>query len=267
MLVVSIVIGAPAPTQAQTQNSKKYVPRHQGRDTRLESLHLNLTTAQRPKLQKLITDSRTRTMSVRRDLRRGYTELFTQLGNYNPDAKHIHETVRRINTAQLNLLNTHLESQMGLRKILTKDQFQNLRETIPDTINGEIRTKPRSNGVNGPKMGDVKQLGLSSDQQEKIKRLFQSSSERMKSAVQRVQNGSNSLRQLYLDYDLNVQQAKSRITGLNRAQQDVLKVTISRQEDLRKILTQQQFETLSKSVRRHFSHSDQSRFRGKKTEK
>jgi len=208
---------------------------------------LNLTPEQREKLRSHIRDTRRKMLNVRNDLRDAHLNLNQQFGEYRLDDRRVQETIKRINSDQLHLLNINLESQIQLRSILTREQFQDLREAVSG-FGVHLDEGLKGPSGDGPP-GDVRRLGLSPEQQAQIGKLFQNSHETMRAIIRRLRADADALRKLYLSYDLDIKQAKLRISSLNDAQLDMLRATAARQVELRKILTEQQFQALSKSVR------------------
>lgn len=211
---------------------------------------LNLSNEQRDKLQRHLKDTGQKIGDTRAQLQDARKDLFNLLGQYRPDNSRINDTIKRINGLQLRLLNIHLDSQIRLRQILTKDQFNQLSAAIeergPRGEGGFFR------GDEGPHPGDVRSLGLSQDQQDKIKQLWRSSRQTMSALRDKHKSTSESLANMYLDYNLNAGQARQKISDLGDIQLSMLKAMVARQAALRKILTEDQFNTLTSQIRDSF---------------
>ncbi|MEN6372904.1 MAG: periplasmic heavy metal sensor [Armatimonadota bacterium] len=209
---------------------------------------INLSDAQRQKLQRHIKESRKRTAGVVRELLQARTTLFNQLQDYKVDENQLQESVRKINGLQIRLHNIGLENQLKLRSILTKSQFAQLGEAVSGNgVGRHIHGWPTGNG--GLIGENLKRLDITSAQQEKIKRLFVKSRSTMQSISQELRQNAQSLHRLYLNYDLDPQEAKTLIAKLGKTQRKAMNATVSRQLALREILTRQQFETLSQTMR------------------
>lgn len=210
--------------------------------------NLNLTTDQRARLQKHLRDTGQKISGIRSDLRDARGDLFGQLSQYRVDEGKLNDTIHRIGSLQSRLLNTRLESQIALRQILNKDQFQQLSQAI----NERGMAKGEGGFIHGDEdihPSDIQSLNLSSDQQERIKRLWRSSQRTMSDLRDQFRSASSSLADMYLNYDLDAKQARQRISDLNDVQMSILKATVSRQLALRKILTEDQFSTLVSAIR------------------
>jgi Spy/CpxP family protein refolding chaperone len=205
---------------------------------------LNLTPDQQDKMRAHLHETMGKITSARQDLQSANLDLFNLLGNYNVDHQKLQGNLRRINSCQKRLLNIHLDSQIKLRSILTQDQFQTLREQI-----GDRGTRSGDDFMDGMPRGDVKSLGLSADQQDRIRKLFTQARENMMNLRHKFHTDSESLESLYLDYNLDVKLARQKIDLLSSTDMALLKATTSRQVELRSILTADQFQTLSKSIR------------------
>lgn len=210
---------------------------------------INLSDTQRQKLQRHIKESRKKTAGVTRELVQARTELFNQLQDYKVDQNRLQGSVRKINGLQIRLHTIGLENQLKLRTILTKSQFAQLGDAVSGkgVGTGRIHGWPARNGE---LIGEnLKQLNITSKQQEKIKRLFEKSRTSVQSISQELRQNAQSLHRLYLNYELDTKEAKARITKLGQTQRKAINATVSRQLALREILTQQQFETLSQTMR------------------
>lgn len=206
----------------------------------------NLSPGQRDKLQKHIRGAQGKFHENRMELRDARLDLYRQFREYRLDDRRLQNSIRKINDLQLRLLKANLDNQMKLRNILTREQFESLREAVEDrdTDWEDGRVWPGD----GPGGGDADRLGLSAEQRNRIEKLWKSSRESASSLGGRLRADTESLQRRYLDYELNPKQAASRIDGLSDTQLALLKATVARQVELRKILTERQFEALSKSV-------------------
>lgn len=211
--------------------------------------HINLSGEQRQKLQRHIKDNRSKMAGVTREIVQARMEFFGQIREYRVDEKQLQESMRKINALQVKLHNIGLENQSELREILTKEQFAELGEAVSGKGVGQegVYSWPRG-GIEAGSDG-LDRLNLSSEQQEKIKKLFERSHATMQSISRELRSNAQSLHKLYLDYDLDTKQAKARIEKLGESQREAIKATIARQIALRDILTQQQFEKLSQTMR------------------
>ncbi len=234
MTIAAVTIALPADA----------APRKRGTDRS----GLNLSSEQRTKLQKVMSDTLTKSSKARKDVRDAHDELVKLYSSHQMDQNRVQSTIKRMNNGQLEVLNVNLSSQVGIREILSSDQFSQLRSAV--SSKGErVDDGHHTTGWEEPDLGNSKELNLSSHQQERIQRLFVSSSKQMRELEMKLRNDSASLRQIYLKYDLDTSAAQSRIRSTNRTQLQILNATASRQTELRKILTQEQFEAFRKTIR------------------
>lgn len=207
----------------------------------------NLTPEQRERLKNHVREAQSEMRGIRMDLRDVRLNLYGQFREYRLDERRVQNSVRRINDLQRSLLDSNLENQLRLRDILTRGQFESLQEAVHDR--DVERDGPHVwPGDDGP-VGNVDRLRLSSEQKERIKRLWRSSRETAADLGTKLRSSSQDLQRLYMDYDLDQKQANKIIDRIGDTQLDLLKATVSRQVELRRILTEQQFRALSKSIR------------------
>jgi len=210
--------------------------------------NINLTREQRQKLQRHIKDNQSKTTKVTREIVQVRMELFGQLREYKVDEKRLKDSMEKINALQVKLHNIGLENQLKLREILTKEQFTQLGEAVSRKgVSQESIYGWPPGGIEAD--SNLKRLNLSSEQQEKIRKLFERSRTTMKSISRELRANAQNLHKLYLNYDLDTKQAKAQIEKLAENQREAIKATITRQIELRNILTQQQFEKLSQTMR------------------
>ncbi len=212
-----------------------------------QHIELNLSADQRDKLKKVLDKNRSRTTAARSDLRSSYSELFQQFHNYRMNNNRVQALVKKISSDRLTLLNLHLDSQIDIRGVLTSDQFNDLRNAIPGSEgrNGR-RMQGEHSGV--PENGDVEQLNLTKSQQTRIQKLFETSNNKMKTLGNKLHADGQALRKLYLSYNLDVRAAKAFIKDQSQIQTEMLKVIVARQVDMRKILTEDQFNKLVQTM-------------------
>jgi Spy/CpxP family protein refolding chaperone len=209
---------------------------------------INLSPEQREKVQAHRRESREKTKRVTDDLRDARMDLFTQLREYKLDQRKLTDAVGQVNRLQESLLNAKLGNQIALRRLLTSDQFDKLRTAVKDMGVDREGTAGHSDGVelNG---ADIHELKLSKDQQERIKSLFERSRGNMKPLASQLRSTSQELHGLYMNYDLDQNKAKSLISKIADTRLRMLKSMVARQQQLRAILTEQQFQELSKAMR------------------
>jgi len=214
---------------------------------------LNLSPEQQQKLREHARETREKTEVIRRDMWAARSELWRQFRSYHLDEKAARNAAKKINSCHLRLLNSYLESQVGLRNILTKDQFQKLSRAV----GGRDRDRPRQGFEGRPRMpepggeslGDVSHLNLSPAQQEKIRKLYEENSRVMEDLMKKQMDDFRALESLYLNYNLDQKRAKQLIKHLNDIHMKIQEASIKRQIEIRKILIEEQFNALKPKVR------------------
>lgn len=221
---------------------------------------INLNKEQRDRLQRHIEQNKGEVADVRRQIQAARSDLSQQLRQYDVDERKVQQTIRRINDLQTRLQLIHLENQVKLRDILTKEQFADLREAVGSRgMDGdEVHAWPERDG---PHARNVQNLDLSEQQQDRINKLFQRSTESMNVLIRKAKGDAGSLRELYLSYSLDTKRAKEIINRLSNTRLEILKTMVDRQVELRNILTKKQFEALAKSMPGHGGGSGKGRGR------
>ncbi len=214
-----------------------------------DSPKLNLTPGQRDKLRDHIKASRDKMADTRGDLQGARMDLFGQLRQYKLDDKRVAASVDRINTLQRKLMQISYQNQVGLRQILTRQQFAELGEAVGER--GPGRRGPGEGwGAYGlPQNADLDKLKLSDDQQKRIAKLFDKSRNEVDSLTSKMRTEMGNLRKLYLGYDFDEKSVNSQIDRVGDTERSMLNETVARQKELRKILSEDQFNTLSKSMK------------------
>lgn len=214
-----------------------------------DSFHsrINPTPEQKEKLQAYKRDSREKTRQLSSDLRSARKDLFTQLRNYKLDQRKAIDTAQRVGDLQKDLLNAKLDNQIALRRILTSEQFDRLRSAVRG-MGVEHEGLGRSRG-DKDFTGSVSELGLSKNQQDRIKLLFQKSAASGSTLMNQLTNDSQELRKLYMSYNLDQKHARSLISSIANTRSQMLKSMVARQQQLRSILSEQQFNALVKTMR------------------
>ena len=206
---------------------------------------LDLSADQKARMKDLMQSTRQQTQTLRQTLgdRRG--QLMRVYGEYGLKTDKARSLTREINSLELRLLNANLDSQSGIRSILNREQFGQF---------GELMHRPR--GKHGPgemlERGEmipfgpreVEPLGLSRPQQEDMKRLWHKSRGRPTAAIESIKAKIGDLETLYRSYDLDEAKARAVIRDLNGAQMRLLDARLQLQVELRKSLTEEQFNHL-----------------------
>jgi Spy/CpxP family protein refolding chaperone len=221
---------------------------------RMRPPDLNLSPEQQQKLRAHMRDTREKTESIRRDMWAARADLWRQFRSYHLDEKAAINAAKKINGCHLRLLNAYLESQVKLRSILSKDQFQKLSRAVggdgdKDRPRQGFGGRPRMPEPEDERLGDVSHLNLSSSQQEKIRKLYEENRRTMEDLFKKQMADFRTLESLYLDYNLDQKRAKQLIKHINDIHMKIQEASIRQQIELRKILTEEQFNALKPKVR------------------
>jgi len=206
---------------------------------------LGLAPEQKARMKDLMQSTRQQTETLRQTLddRRG--QLMRVYGEYSLKTDKARSLNRDINDFQLRLLNANLDSQLGIRGILNREQFTQFNELVrrPRGRHGPGEMLEDEKGMPfGPK--EFGPLSMSQPQKENMKRLWRKSRERPNAAIEAIKTKSADLETLYHNYDLDGQKARSVIRDLNTAQMQLLDARLRLQVEMRHSLTEDQFNRL-----------------------
>lgn len=199
---------------------------------------------QKDQLKDLAAQTRQRTMAVRQNLMRSRRELFEAYRNYDLNEKKAKAAIRKIDQSQLKLLHIHLDSQTGIREILDADQFAELKNKIG---NGMRAHRP---GTMTPMREDSfdkqvdkairEEMNPNADQISQLNKLAKQKND----IVKKLRQNTKQMADMYAVYDLDVSVAKKLITSIHHQQVNLLNVNFKKQQVLRQIMTESQFNTL-----------------------
>lgn len=244
VLAAVMLMLAAGMTQAQERMHGLHGPK---RGQGLKS-NINLSDDQKAQFQKYIRDSREKMFATRSDLRNARMELAQQMSKYDFDEQQVQSCINKINGLQRDMLDLNLNNQIQIRQILTRDQF----EQLSNAVSGGDRKQPKfGEGNEGSRLESMKSLGLTEEQKAKIDKLWEKSKGKAEALRTKLETESKAIHDLYLNYDLDQKAAKIRIETLSEVQMQHLKAMVARQTEVRKILTKEQLETLSKTIGSH----------------
>lgn len=216
-----------------------------------------LSREQKQHLKTLAMETRSRTETERENLRRARMELFNVYQGYSLDERKAKAAQNRISTAQLDLLNSHLDNQIRLRAVLSREQFLDFRRLIE-------RHRGRGMGGLGPpedagvdRLPDrqmLENLGLRPDQRKRAAALGDPMRDRAK-LIEALRRASKQMIDIYGEYDLDKAAAKKLIEQIHRGQGELAALTHKEQQALRSVLTPTQFAQLkdltARRIRQH----------------
>ncbi len=213
------------------------------------SAQWGISPDQREQLRKLMENSRRENLTARLSLMEKHKQLARLYGEYNlkvADAKALNKDINEI---QLKLLQINLESQTGIRRILNREQFekfgQSLRRPKPNRRFGEDFDHEKGLNVHP---GDLEPLGLTDQQRQSLKRLWERRGDSPLVAARKIREKSAELQSLYENYDLDSRKAAVLVREINNAQMELLESKLRTQTELRRILTEEQFNRMKESI-------------------
>ena len=93
-------------------------------------LNLDISESQKDQLKALASNTRDRTSREREALRQARIELMKTYSTDKLDWRRLRATWEKISSAQLSLLNIHLDNEVAIRNILKEEQFKALRSMM-----------------------------------------------------------------------------------------------------------------------------------------
>jgi len=214
---------------------------------------LDLTPEQKSRLQDLVRETKSETASVRRALFEKRRSLVNIYADWRLDEKKARENIKAIGDLQRRLLELNLENQLGLRRILDREQFESFRGAIRER-DGRWGRRP-SEWAEHTAPGDLsprgfERLRLAPDQLDRVRRLFRAERSDSDAPLRRLQRDTETVRRLYLDYSLDEKKLRDLLDRINQTQREVMENSLNRQIEIRKILSEDQFNALMAEVRR-----------------
>lgn len=224
---------------------------------------LDISSSQKDQLKALAANTRDRTGRERDSLRQARMELMKAYSSYAIDWHRLNGTWARISSAQLSLLNIHLNNEIALRNILKAEQFKVLRDMM------KRRMRDRDMLVIAPpeveildRLPDKRMLDALGVPDEKQKQLENEPAGGR--AIQELRESSKDLLDLYSNYALESSAARKLIDNLHRKQVSLLRQQNYRQRQIRKVLTQDQFQKLQQEIAKRMAERGQKRWPGER---
>lgn len=202
---------------------------------------------QREQLKSLAADTRQKTERARAELRNARAELYSAYQVYELDERRAKAAIERINSAQLQLLKIHLENQLEIRQVLDSSQF---REMMSRAHNPRGMAWPSIDDSIADRIPDrqmIEDLGLGTEQKRRALALIGPSSERTR-LLEKLRRDTRQMMEIYSRYDLDSTAADRIIESIHSSQIELTEQNHKRQQQLREVLTQRQFERLQKAI-------------------
>jgi Spy/CpxP family protein refolding chaperone len=249
-VLISLVVIAGLACSVSAQTPKD-------RHTRLD--RLGLSSDQSARIKQLLRSNRADGETARQALRADRMRLFSMYDSYRLNETTTRDLMNRVNRGQRELLKNSLEREIGLRAVLTQEQFTQLRRMMgpergPERfgegpVPGRGREPDARPGLESHARR-LPELQLSSDQQSAVERLWLAQDKASESAMHDMGRNLRSVQALYADYHLDEQAARRLIVTINRSQMRLMQARLDAQIGLRKILSEDQFRTLAEHVRK-----------------
>lgn len=222
---------------------------------------LGISDSQRDQLKALASNTRDRTAREREALRTARAAMLKAYSSYKYDWDKIKSARDKIGSAQLSLLDIHLDNEIALRNILKEDQFKSFREMLKKHLRErEVRMiVPREADilVRVPNKQMLDTLNVPSDKQKQLETAGDCTK-----AVEELKQASEKLLGMYAGYSLDASTARKQIAVVHQKQVTLLWKQHFRQKSLRKILTEEQFNKVQQEIQKRMSAGDQPGRRG-----
>jgi Spy/CpxP family protein refolding chaperone len=204
---------------------------------------------QKERLKDLATATRRKAQTERASLRQSRMELFRIYSDYELNERKAKAAVDKIDQAQFNLLNIHLENQIGIRKVLNADQFAGFKKLIGERMRGH------DTGFAGHEPDDAidkfidktmgECLNLNADQKRRAAAQMRRLIEQKSKVLRQIQRDTKQMADSYSNYDLNIKASRKLIAKIHNEQSDLLNLNLKKQKSIRSVLNESQFNALN----------------------
>ena len=217
---------------------------------------LNISSSQKDQLKALASNTRDRTGREREALRTARRDMLQTYSTYKFDWHKAKDARERISSAQLSLLDVHLDNEIALRNILKEDQFKSLRDMLKKRVRDRhvLMIVPREADILNriPDKQMLDDLKIPADKQKQL-----ATTDDYDKAVDELRQASESLLGLYANYTLDSAAARKLIDTVHKKQVALLWQQQNRQRLIRRILTQDQFQKVAEEITKRMSERDQ----------
>jgi Spy/CpxP family protein refolding chaperone len=211
---------------------------------------LGLSGDQKSKLRDYIDASRLGTQKDRSAIAAERQRLMDQYCRYNLNVVQAKNSITRINRLQLDLLNRRLDRRLRVRSVLTPDQFVKFRRLMDRMPRSPKRMDDELPPGGAPRGGQLPRLNLSPSQQQQIQKMWGSEQAEHQRILQSMTRDLQSMEQVFASYRVDERAARRLIVSVNKSQLQVLQLRHDRQMDLRRIITEPQFQALTQHIKR-----------------
>ena len=216
---------------------------------------LDLSADQKQKLKAVGAEARVNIESERKGLGQARMDLVGVYRVYKLDERKAQDAMNRIGGAQKALLEAQLDNQNKIRQIMNADQFADFQAMISSRVHHPAVAiePPFEEKVleDGLEAAIRSQANLTPDQTrrvEQIKRVGQKRRETMDNMRQSVQE----LTGVYSKFDLDSKAARKLIDSIHRDQMSLMWMAHRRQQAIRAVLGEDQFNQLQQSIEQQF---------------
>jgi Spy/CpxP family protein refolding chaperone len=204
---------------------------------------LGLSAGQKARIHQILSPDKLKAEHARLALLAERKRLHETYDDYRLNEAKARDSIRKINSLQLDLLNISLDREIRIRSVLSSEQFDHLTRLVgPDRFGqGDVADGSRK----GPRpRRPLPQLGLSSDQKDIVEKSWKKWGQESRDAFNDMQHNLQAMAGVYQKYRLDEGSAHRLIGKINKLQLRRLQLHLEHQEGLRKILSAQQFRTL-----------------------
>lgn len=207
---------------------------------------LDISSSQKDQLKALASNTRDRTARERDSLRQARAELVRIYSSYKIDWGKLKTTWTKTSSAQVSLLNIHLDNEIAIREILKPEQFKKLREMMKRRVRDRdvfVVAPPEIEILDRlPDKAMLESLGVPDEKQKQLDGLGTGKT------IQELKESSKELLKLYSNYSLDSADARKLINVVHQKQATLLKQQNQRQRLIRQILTPEQFQKLQQEI-------------------
>lgn len=212
----------------------------------------SLDREQKDRLKDLAADTRRRMDSIRDQLIRARMELMEVYSSYRLDERRARSIQERVSKAQLDLLNTNLDNQIGLRRILNEEQFEEFSRMFARRMGGNPMGMFHGPVDAGPEWFReaqmLRDIPLPEQDKRRLRAAIDPGPEAMRS-IQRLRDNTRKLLGLYGRYNLDEPAARRLIREIHGSQEYLAERHLQMQKAIRSALTEAEFEKYRDSLR------------------
>ncbi len=223
----------------------------------------NVAPKQKEQLKSLALQTRRDSEAARAGIRRARIALVAAYSNYKLNERTVRLACSTIDVAQRSLLSTHLDNQIGIRRILNPDQFRRFLEMTRKGREPNIDVMPPPEDALMDRLPDrqmLSGLGMTSEQSKRAPQLIGPSAEKKK-VIDKLRRDSKRMLDLYSDYNLDVAAARRLIDAIHASQTQLSEINHRKQQLIRSVLTESQFQQLQDEIVRRIKEHRSKRAR------